>query len=186
MTTCFLAPDPIQSMQFIPGGIVPAAGGKLFFYVAGSVSTKQTVYKDNAAAVSWSNPIVLDSGGNLPSGGEVWFPTGQTFKAVLAPFNDTDPPGSPYWSKDNLAGINDVSAASASTVTFIAAGSGAVSRTIQNKERDWVSLFDYMTTTQIADVQAGTAAVDVSLAVQNAFNASNFVYGPDGIYSCST
>ena len=109
MTTCFLAPDPIQSTQFIPGGNTPANGGQLFFYVAGS-STKQTVYKDNAAAVAWTNPIVLDSGGNLPSGGEVWFPQGQTFKVIFAPSNDTDPPASPYWTKDNLAGTNDVSA----------------------------------------------------------------------------
>lgn len=108
MTTCFLAPDPIQSTQFIPGGNTPANGGQLFFYIAGS-STKATVYKDSAAASAWTNPIVLDSGGNLPSGGEVWFPTGQTFKVVFAPSTDTDPPASPYWTKDNLAGMNDVS-----------------------------------------------------------------------------
>lgn len=113
MTTCFLAPDPIQSTQFIPGGNTPANGGQLFFYVAGS-STKQTVYKDNAAGTAWSNPIVLDSGGNLPSGGEVWFPTGQTFKVIFAPSTDTDPPTSPYWTKDNLAGMNDTAAATVS------------------------------------------------------------------------
>src|SRR6185295_2651079 len=32
-----------------------------------------------------------------------------TAKFVLAPFNDTDPPASPYWSRDNLSGINDPS-----------------------------------------------------------------------------
>jgi len=108
MATTYYAPDPIQSMQFIPGGIVPANGGQLFFYAAGT-STKTTVYKDNAAAVAWSNPIVLDSGGNLPSGGEVWFQSGVTYKVVFAPSNDTDPPTSPYWTKDNLSGMNDVS-----------------------------------------------------------------------------
>ena len=108
MATTYYAPDPIQSMQFIPGGIVPANGGQLFFYAAGT-STKTTVYKDNAGAVAWSNPIVLDSGGNLPLGGEVWFQAGVTYKVVFAPSNDTDPPASPYWTKDNLQGINDVS-----------------------------------------------------------------------------
>lgn len=127
MTTCYLAPDPIQSTQFIPGGNTPANGGQLFFYVAGS-STKQTVYKDNAAATSWSNPIVLDSGGNLPSGGEVWFPTGQTFKVIFAPSNDTDPPASAYWTKDNLSGINDVASSnsdwvSGATPTYVSATS---------------------------------------------------------------
>jgi len=124
MTTCFLAPDPVQGTFFIPGGNTPGNGAQVFFYVAGSVSTKQTVYKDNAAAVAWTNPIVLDSGGNLPSGGEVWFPTGQTFKVVWAPSNDTDPPTSPYRTMDNLSGMNDSSGTASewiggATPTFI-------------------------------------------------------------------
>lgn len=115
--TCYLAPDPIQSTFFIPGGNTPANGGQLFFYSSGT-STKTTVYKDNLGATAWSNPIVLDSGGNLPSGGEVWIPSGVTVKVVFAPSNDTDPPSSPYWSKDNLAGVNDIAFPSAS-VGFI-------------------------------------------------------------------
>ena len=108
MATTYYAPDPIQSTQFIPGSATPANGGQLFFYLAGT-STKQTVYKDNAAATAWSNPIVLDSGGNLPLGGEVWFTQGISYKVIFAPANDADPPASPYWTKDNLTGINDVS-----------------------------------------------------------------------------
>lgn len=109
MTTTYLAPDPIQSTFFIPGGNTPGNGVQLFFYVAGS-ATKQTVYKDSTGSTAWTNPLVLDSGGNLPSGGEVWFQAGATYKVVWAPANDTDPPVSPYWSKDNLSGINDVTA----------------------------------------------------------------------------
>jgi hypothetical protein len=194
MTTCFLAPDPIQSMQFIPGGIVPAAGGKLFFYVAGSVSTKQTVYKDNAAAVSWSNPIVLDSGGNLPSGGEVWFPTGQVFKAVLAPFNDTDPPGSPYWSKDNLPGINDVSSISvASSMTFTYAGTGAVSTTVQSHIREQVSVLGFAANGVSGALVDPTGVLDSTLGIQAAINSlptaspnpGGLVYMPAGVYKIS-
>lgn len=108
MTSFFLAPGKIQVTQFIPGGNTPANGAQLFLYVAGSVSTKQTGFKDNAGSASFSNPLLLDSGGNIPNGGQIWFAAGQTYKAVLAPSNDTDPPGSPYWTEDNLAGINDV------------------------------------------------------------------------------
>lgn len=127
MASYYLAPDPIQSTQFIPGGNTPANGGQLFFYVAGS-TTKSTVYKDNAGGSSWTNPIVLDSGGNLPSGGEVWFAAGITYKVVFAPSTDTDPPVSPYWTKDNLSGINDISSAvsewiTGPTPTFISATS---------------------------------------------------------------
>lgn len=83
---------------------------QLFLYAAGS-STKQTAAKDNAGAASWSNPIILDSGGNLPSGGVIWFTAGQNYKAVYAPSNDTDPPASPYRTIDNLSGINDITSA---------------------------------------------------------------------------
>lgn len=107
MASFFLAPDPVQSTFFIPGGAIPGAGAQLFIYVAGSVSTKTTVYKDNAGNAAWSNPIVLDSGGNLPNGGVVWIPSGVSIKAVWAPSNDTDPPSSPYRTIDNIAGIND-------------------------------------------------------------------------------
>jgi hypothetical protein len=107
MASFFLAPDPVQSTFFIPGGAVPGNGAQLFIYVAGSVSTPTTVYKDNAGNTAWSNPIVLDSGGNLPNGGVVWIPAGVSIKAVWAPANDTSPPASPYRTIDNIAGIND-------------------------------------------------------------------------------
>lgn len=108
MASFYLAPDPLQSTQLIPGGNSPASGGLLFTYVAGS-STKTTVYKDNAGNASWTNPIVLDSGGNLPNNGMIWIPTGVTLDAVLAPSNDTDPPSSPYWTKEDITGVNDIS-----------------------------------------------------------------------------
>jgi hypothetical protein len=92
--------------QFIPGGNVPAAGGLLFCYQAGT-STKQNMFTDNTGVPTWTNPLVLDSGGN--QGGEVWIPAGLPAKFVLAPSNDTDPPASPYWSRDNISGINDPS-----------------------------------------------------------------------------
>lgn len=123
MAICFLLPDPVQSTFFIPGGNVPGNGVQVGFFVAGS-STPTTVYKDNAANVAWSNPIVLDSGGNIPLGGEVWVPTGVIVKVTWAPSNDTFPPLSPYRTMDNLSGINDVSATSSEwntgpTPTFI-------------------------------------------------------------------
>lgn len=54
-----------------------------------------------------------------------------------------------------------------SLVGFLQAGTGAQARTVQAKLRDVVSVFDFMTSAQIADVQAGTAAVDVTAAIQN-------------------
>lgn len=101
-----LAPDPLNGTQFIPGGNTPAAGGQLFCYRAGS-TTKQAMYTDISGTTQWTNPIVLDSGGNLGGSNEIWIPAGLPAKFVLAPSNDTDPPVSPYWSRDNISGVND-------------------------------------------------------------------------------
>lgn len=123
MTTTFLAPRVNQTF-FIPGSNTPANGAQLFCYAAGT-TTKTTVYKDNAALTSWTNPIVLDSGGNLPSQGELWQLTGTSMKYVFAPANDIDPPTSAYATFDNIAGINDVTSTGVSewiagpTPTFI-------------------------------------------------------------------
>lgn len=124
MASFFLAPDPVQSTFLIPGGNTPGTGAQLFIYVAGSVSTPTTVYKDNAGNTAWSNPIVLDSGGNLPNGGVVWIPSGVSIKAVWAPSNDTSPPTSPYRTIDNISGINDTTGSqtewvSGPTPTFV-------------------------------------------------------------------
>lgn len=121
---------------------MPGSGAKVCFFQTLS-STPITVYKDNAASVAWSNPIVLDSGGNLPSGATVWVSTGTLARVQWAPSNDTFPPASPYRTIDNLTGIGDTSSPTSSTVTFLQAGSGAVATTVQAKERIRVDLSDF-------------------------------------------
>lgn len=135
MTTYYRAPDPINSTQFIPGGAVPANGGQLFFY-DNLTTTKRTIAKDPTGSAIWSNPIVLDSGGNLPSGGSVFLTAGVTYTVVFAPANDTDPPASPYWTKDNIDGINDVSMPAQELVTSYTV-SGLTSIIAFNSAIDW-------------------------------------------------
>jgi len=103
MTTVSLAPIPFQYL--LPSGAV-ANGAQLFFYAAGTTS-KQNTFTTSSGVANNTNPIVLDASGSIPSNGEVWFQNGQAYKVVLAPANDTDPPQSPYWTRDNLSGIND-------------------------------------------------------------------------------
>lgn len=105
MAATYFAPR-VNQQFLIPSTGLPANGAQLFCYAAGT-TTKTTVYKDNAAAASWSNPIVLDSGGNIPSQGEIWQSAGVAMKYVFAPSNDTDPPTSAYATFDNLVGSND-------------------------------------------------------------------------------
>jgi hypothetical protein len=61
-----------------------------------------------------------------------------------------------------------------SDTQFTAAGAGAVPRPVQSKERDIVSVFDWFTPAQIADVQSNTGVptLDVSTAIQAALDAA--------------
>lgn len=65
-----------------------------------------------------------------------------------------------------LAGSNG-----SALVGFLQSGTGAITRTVADKLQDTKSVFDFMTTAQIADVRAGTALVDVAAAIQAAINA---------------
>lgn len=49
-----------------------------------------------------------------------------------------------------------------------------------------VSVFDYMTDAEIADVQSGTPSLDVSVAIQTACSTGKSVYFPSGIYGIVT
>ncbi len=74
-----------------------------------------------------------------------------------------------------------------SLVGTIQAGIGAVARTVQDKERDIVSVFDFMTAAQIADVRSGAMTLDVTLPIQNAIdsaiaNQRAEVFAPAGLY----
>lgn len=75
----------------------PAAGYKLFTYIAGT-TTKQATWTDSTQTVQNANPIILDSSGV----GYVWGDPTLAFKFVWAPANDTDPPTSPIRTVDNL------------------------------------------------------------------------------------
>lgn len=70
-----------------------------------------------------------------------------------------------------------------SDITFIASQAGAVARSVQDKERDIVSIFDFMTAAQIADVKAYTASIDCTAAANAAFAcAGKLVFCPAGAY----
>ncbi len=53
-------------------------------------------------------------------------------------------------------------------LSFVQTGTGAVARTVQEKMRESVSIFDYLSDVQRADVIAGTKTLDVSAAINTA------------------
>lgn len=100
-----LGPKP----QIVDSAGLPAVGYQLFFYAAGTIGTKQDTYTNSTGLAANTNPIVLNALGEPTN--EIWWTAGLSYKVVLAPANDTDPPSSPIWSIDNLQGINDTTTA---------------------------------------------------------------------------
>lgn len=86
------------------------------------------------------------------------------------------------WSWLNLIGQSKAGPNDAAIIGFTPAGAGAVTRTVQDKERDIVSVFDSMTAAQIADVRANALTLDVTTAIQTAWNLGVGVWHPAGSY----
>jgi len=99
MTNVALAPD-LYSQYWNATATAPLVGGKLFSYIAGT-TTKQATYTDSTGTVANANPIILDSVAHA----DIWLDTSLQYKFVLASANDTDPPSSPIWTKDNVSSL---------------------------------------------------------------------------------
>jgi len=83
----FLSPVGGAAAQFFTNAGVILSGGKLYSYAAGT-TTPATTYTTNAGTVARTNPIILDSAGRVPSGGEIWLTTSATYKFLLKDSND--------------------------------------------------------------------------------------------------
>lgn len=97
---------PDHKVTFHDNNGNPASGGKLFVYDAGT-STKADIFTESDGLTAQANPVILDSRGEPPNG--VYAPSG-SYKLVFAPSTDTDPPTSPFWTRDNVDPINDQAA----------------------------------------------------------------------------
>ena len=70
---------------------------------------------------------------------------------------------------------------------YVPSGTDAKTTTVQAKLRESVSVFDFMTAAQVADVQAGTASIDVTSAIQAAIDSgAAAVFFPSGKYRINT
>lgn len=108
-----LSPAPWLQPLDDDGNIIP--GGKLFTYTAGT-STKVATYTDVLLAVPNTNPIILDAAGRCT----IYLVPGSSYKYVLSPSTDTDPPTDPIRTQDNIQAVPGSSAASSLTITGLA------------------------------------------------------------------
>lgn len=105
MSTMILAPAPVQQFTDSNGALL--VGGRLFCYAAGT-TTKQAAFTDAGGATALPNPIVLNVRGEVAASATgtscgLWLDPTLSYKFVLAPANDSDPPTNPIWTADNVA-----------------------------------------------------------------------------------
>lgn len=177
--------------QFFDNSGVPLTGGLLYTYLAGT-TTPATTYTSNLGSTPNTNPIVMDSAGRCPS--EVWLNSGTNYKFVLKTSTEVL-----IGTWDNVPGITSVADLSNTTnidqgdalvgfrqASYAGLLSGATGRTVHSKFTEMISVFDFMTSAQITDVQSGTGSLDVRDACQSAINAAKAigaaVHFPSGSY----
>jgi hypothetical protein len=73
--------------QFFDNNGTVLSGGKIFSYAAGT-TTPLATYTTNSESAFHTNPIILDSAGRVPSGGEIWLQLGIGYKFVLKSSTD--------------------------------------------------------------------------------------------------
>jgi hypothetical protein len=82
----FLSPVGGVAAQFFTNTGSVLTGGKLYTYAAGT-TTQLASYTTSAGSTARTNPIVLDSAGRVPDGGEIWLTSAQ-YKFVLKDSTD--------------------------------------------------------------------------------------------------
>lgn len=151
--------------QFLDQSGAPLAGGLVYHYAPGTTSPV-TTYKDSAGQSANTNPIQLDSRGQAVIWGV------GTFRQVV-----TDAVGTLIW--DQTVSAPDVAAqiggaGGAASVGFVQLGAGAVTRTLQDKGRETLTLADFDSATHAVVAAAGkrlliAASESVTLNVPSAF-----------------
>lgn len=167
--------------QFFTNNGKPLTGGKLYTYAAGT-TTPATTYTSSSGSTPNSNPIVLDSAGRVS--GEIWLTAGSAYKFVLKTSDDVL-----IGTYDNIAGVNDITAAFAalaassgsSLIGYTRGTTGAVARTVQSRLRDFTTVKDFGA--------VGNGIADDAAAIQAAHDSlpadGGLIYFPAGVYSIS-
>lgn len=119
----------IPKFQFCNALGVPMVGGGVQVYLAGTVTPSNTWQNSDLSTLN-TNPIVLDSRGECV----MWLDSALTYKFVVS-----NSLGVEQFTVDNVSGATN----SGAVISFIQAGTGAVSRSAQDKMRDFLTPEDF-------------------------------------------
>jgi hypothetical protein len=164
--------------QFFDNSGVPLAGGLVYTYTAGT-TTPQAAYTTSSGSTPHTNPIVLDSAGRVPSGGEIWLTDAIAYKFILK--TSTAVLIATYDNvTGNASGIYAAFAASSgsSLVGYLPSGTGAVATTVQAKLRQTVNVIDFGA--------IGNGVADDTTAIKNAITYLSGIGGGNLLFPVGT
>lgn len=171
-------------LQFVDRDGQPLEDGYVFIGLGGAnpEANPITVYLDAALTTPIAQPIRTTNG--YPVNGST--PIALYVNASDYSVTLKDKNGSLVVTRlSNVLSVpfdNTTGNISATRVTFTQTGS-SVSRTVDSKLKESVSVFDFMTPAQIADVQARTLLLDVTAPIRAAFlSGARDIYFPAGSY----
>lgn len=170
---------PFPKHTFFDNNGNPCVGCKVFSYTAGT-STKVNTYTDVGLSVPNTNPIVLDSAGRAT----IFLTPGLSYKFILSPSTDSDPPAAPLWTVDSVTAVppggtstdQDVTGTagenlSAGDVAFISDGSGG------NTAGRWYKADADNTYSSTSAAQVGMAVSAISLGASGSIRLSGRITG---------
>ena len=185
--------QPIPWIQASDDAGAPLAGGKIWTYISGTTTPKAT-YTDTALITTNTNPIILNARGEaqmvLGSGAYTLklLRADDTLVKTNDGVTDASAAGLVTSASAIVAGDalirSDLAASSGSTlIGWLRSAVSAVATTLA-AWMSWraVSVFEFMTPAQIADVQSGAGALDVTAAWGAAQLAGNKILIPSGVH----
>lgn len=185
-TPVYLSPITILA-QYLNDLGVPAAGGQVFTYLGGTVSTLFTTYSDSTGTVPNPNPLTLNQAGRpvAASGAptEFWHVGGVDLKWVV-----TDAAGNQLIKLDHIPALNDLTNASQNIATLLAsaassnaAGTGPVAGA--DLVANAVKSYDVFASVRAANTPIPVAGQTLNIEVQGALTAGD---GLGGFFYWST
>jgi len=151
----YLFDTGIFSAEGLAGEIL--VGAKLEWYGAGG-STPLATYSDQGLTTPNANPVVSGADGRW---GPIWLQSA-SYKYVLK-----NAVGVMLVTRDNIRGDTDAglrtalaAPSGASLVGFNLGATGSIDRNLGDRDRDWVSIFDFIPLAQQAAIIAGTSTYD--------------------------
>lgn len=157
--------------QFFDNNGNPLSGGKLYSYDAGT-TTPRVTYTSVSGSTPHSNPIILDSAGRVPSGGEIWVTVDTAYKFVLTTSTDVL-----IATWDNIS--NSILSANAANITYDPPFTGGVQTNVEDKLAQTISVIDFGA---VGDgVANDTVAIQAALTYADSIGGAT-IHVPAGEY----